>query len=461
VKLQKTLKLPVSEEITQEKLDRLDRLTARITYGTELFLERVIENDITTKSKANRHNKEIQGLTGLPSAFVQCCRDRALWMYKEYKTKYRKWERKVTNLEKKTENCKNKKTERKYRHKLYRLKKREPSLPTVKNKIPAQFDRRVGLIQVQPSDTAKEFDLWCRISTLNKGERMDVPLYSYPYAESHITSDEWKIKSFQIVWRSDIKRKRYEIHVVAEKEIEVSEPDSAVGIDLGLKRLLTAYETGSEGDRVTFAPKEDHKEFFIRMRRLNNRIGKLQRLGKVKALKKLKRKRKNCVKDFRRKLAVSIAKNFENSIVFIGHPQHIRTDKHYKGSGNRRNRKRVNHWGFIEFAETLKTELMENGNLAYIVNEWGSTKACSNCGSRSTQINDREFECLKCGYRDDRDVNGAKNILKKGLKKIDGAKVLRKGAGVAVAQPKSGDDWVEETHEPTTSSASIGCPSIH
>lgn len=78
-KLQKTIKLPVSEEITQEKLCKLDRLTARLTYGTDLFL-RIIDEGITTRARANRYNKEIQDLTGLSSGFVQCCRDKALWM---------------------------------------------------------------------------------------------------------------------------------------------------------------------------------------------------------------------------------------------------------------------------------------------------------------------------------------------------------------------------------------------
>ena len=36
MKLQKTLKIPVAEGITQEKLDILGRLTARLAYGVQL-----------------------------------------------------------------------------------------------------------------------------------------------------------------------------------------------------------------------------------------------------------------------------------------------------------------------------------------------------------------------------------------------------------------------------------------
>jgi putative transposase len=284
------------------------------------------------------------------------------------------------------------------------------------------FDYRIGSIEF--SDSAKEFRLWCRISTLEKGKRIAVPLHSYAYAEKYLKS--WKIKSFQIVWRS--KLKRYEVHVVVEKEV-VCEPRSIVGIDLGLKRLVVAYEVSKEENRVLLLEKSEHKEFFIRMRKLNNRIAKLQRLGKIKALKKL-RKRRNLAIDFRRKLAVEIAKHFSDAIIFIGHPASIRTDKHYRGSGHRRNRKRINHWPFREFAAMLQVELVENGNLAYIINEHGSTCRCSVCGSKQVEVNDREFLCLNCGHKDDRDINAAKNILEFGL-----TEVLER-AGAAVNQPE-------------------------
>ena len=69
-----------------------------------------------------------------------------------------------------------------------------------------------------------------------------------------------------------------------------------------------------------------------------------------------------------------------------------------------------------------------------------STRRCSECGSKKTEINDREFLCLTCGHRDDRDVNAAKNILKFGLERltltITKTKVLLKGAGAAVNQPE-------------------------
>ena len=271
--MQKTIKVPISDRITKEKLEKLNKLTARLTYGVQLFLDRIIKNDVTTVKEAEKFRKEIESITGLPSAFAQACRDKALWIYKSYKQQHKEWRKAVYKLEKAIEKCKDKRELRKLQHKLYRLKKREPSLPTVNHKIPVMFDYRIGSIEF--SYSAKEFKLWMRISTLEKGKRIVIPLHSYAYAEKHL---RWKIKSFQIVYRS--KLKRYEVHVVVEKEVVVSKPKFVVGIDLGLKRLVTAYIR--EENRVLLLEKSRYKKFFIRMRELNNRIAKLQRLGKVK-----------------------------------------------------------------------------------------------------------------------------------------------------------------------------------
>ena len=200
---------------------------------------------------------------------------------------------------------------------------------------------------------------------------------------------------------------------------------SVTGIDLGLKQLATAVKCELSGERhVIIFKKEDYKEFFIRMRTLSNRIAKLKRLGKYAVLKKLYSKRVNFAKDFRRKLAVDIAEHLAGSLVVIGYPDKVR-NCHYRGSGHRRNRKRVNHWAFKDCADRTAMAVLVRAGVPLVINEWWTTHCCSICGSRKVDVKDRSFTCLNCSYTADRDVNAAFNILIDALKCLTGTKKRR------------------------------------
>ncbi|MHA2062540.1 MAG: zinc ribbon domain-containing protein, partial [Candidatus Sifarchaeia archaeon] len=450
----KTLVLPVDERITKTKIKHLHRLTTRLTYGVQLFLEKIIAENITSLKEAEKYRKYIQILTGLSSAFAQACRDKAIWIFKSYWKLYHEWHREIKRLEKSIATCKkrfvrkitakDRKRLRKLKHKLYRWKKRQPSPPTIRGKVPVMFDYRVGDISV--SRIAKEFPLWARISTLKKVEKLHLPLRMYSYAAKHLYDKEWDIKSFQIV--KNHRLKRYEVHIVIKKEV-MPVLKSLTGIDLGLKRLATAVKCELSGEcNVMMFKKEDYKEFFIHMRQLNNRIAKLKRIGKYAVLKKLYGKRANYAKDFRRKLAIDIAKQFKGSLVVIGYPDKVR-NCHYKGSGHRRNRKRVNQWAFKNCADRIAMTVFVHDGVPLEINEWWTTHRCSKCGSRKVKVKDRAFMCMKCEFSVDRDVNAAFNILidavkyLTGLKKKKGrkydkakTKVFLQGTGGAVDHPE-------------------------
>ena len=432
LKICKTLVLPVDDRITRTKMKFLDKLTARLTYGVQLFLENIIAENITTAKEAEKYRKDIETITGLSSAFAQTCRDKALWMFKSYQKLHREWQWDIKRLEKSIVTCKerlakkittkDKKRLRKLQHKLYRWKKRQPSPPTIRGKVPIMFDYRVGDIAL--SRTSKAFPLWARISTLKKGKKLHLPLYVYPYAAKHLHDKEWRVKSFQII--KNYRLKRYEVHVVIEKEV-MPVLKSITGIDLGLKRLATAVECNISGEgNVILFKKEYYKEFFIHMRQLNNRIAKLKRLGKYAVLKKLYRKRVNYAKDFRRKLAIDIAEHLSGSLVVIGYPDKVR-NCHYRGSGHRRNRKRVNRWAFKDCADSIAMAVLVRDGVPFVINEWWTTHRCSMCDSRKVEVKDRSFKCLSCGFTADRDVNAAFNILIDAVKCLTGQKKRRKG----------------------------------
>ena len=53
----KTIRIPIAEEITNRKLNIINRISSRVTYGVMLYLEKVTEEDITKLSDANKYQR--------------------------------------------------------------------------------------------------------------------------------------------------------------------------------------------------------------------------------------------------------------------------------------------------------------------------------------------------------------------------------------------------------------------
>jgi putative transposase len=71
-----------------------------------------------------------------------------------------------------------------------------------------------------------------------------------------------------------------------------------------------------------------------------------------------------------------------------------------------------NFWSFDIFKKKLQNKCEEFGIELIVINERGTSSICPCCGEK-VKPNDRTFKCKECGYRQDRDVVGSINILKK------------------------------------------------
>ncbi|AEQ60984.1 putative transposase [Acanthamoeba castellanii mamavirus] len=71
---------------------------------------------------------------------------------------------------------------------------------------------------------------------------------------------------------------------------------------------------------------------------------------------------------------------------------------------------------FYRFTQRLTHMGYKYGTEVVNVNEYLTTKTCSNCGKIKDLGASKIYECESCGMYADRDENAAKNILKVGLK---------------------------------------------
>ncbi|AFU58379.1 putative transposase, IS605 OrfB family [Candidatus Nitrososphaera gargensis Ga9.2] len=74
-------------------------------------------------------------------------------------------------------------------------------------------------------------------------------------------------------------------------------------------------------------------------------------------------------------------------------------------------------WSKLRQMTAYKVE--RRGGQVILVNPSGTSQKCSRCGvdkeEKKLGLDERIFECHSCGLVVDRDVNAAKNILKRGL----------------------------------------------
>ena len=80
--------------------------------------------------------------------------------------------------------------------------------------------------------------------------------------------------------------------------------------------------------------------------------------------------------------------------------------------------KSISDASWSRFVSILTYKAEWYGKSVYKINRWfASSKTCSECGYQldKLDLSIREWTCFDCDVRHDRDVNAAKNVLKRGI----------------------------------------------
>lgn len=183
-----------------------------------------------------------------------------------------------------------------------------------------------------------------------------------------------------------------------------TENQGAVGVDLG----ITALATLSTGEKIV-GPKalRTHLE---RVRRLSRSFSRKLKgsHNQVKArlkLAKLHDRIANIRRDCLHKLSTRITRQFHTIGI---------EDLNVKGmQANRRLARSISDMGFYELRRQLEYKSVWHGGVVVTADRWyPSSKSCSCCGYRLEELDPgtREWTCLGCNTRHDRDVNAALNL---------------------------------------------------
>ena len=216
----------------------------------------------------------------------------------------------------------------------------------------------------------------------------------------------------------------YDIQLVIETDERALEPDTraAVGIDFGLKAVCTL----SNGTQYQPEHISDARE-----RKLSRKLSKAikgsrsRRKKKLARQKEMTRNRIRC-KNACHRITSDIIQNHSANLVL----EDLQIANLMRKGGNRKRGLNRSFAGKSLGTVKLMLEqkaLRANGRAVRVPAAYTS-QTCARCGNRKTdlKLSDRTYVCI-CGYRADRDVNAARNVLSQGLSLEGWESCLRAG----------------------------------
>lgn len=249
----------------------------------------------------------------------------------------------------------------------------------------------------------------------------------------------------------DKKLNKYYINVVHISEIkEIKGREKIVALDPGEKIFMTFYSLNkygkiSENNRIWII------KIYRKIRKLQsildkNRNKNYRRIKHKKSIKrkihKLYQKIKNKINEIHKKTAKYLCENYERILIPSFETKPMISKNRYEKEKNKieeikdqeekRNKmKKLNKTkkmseeikfvigmeSHYKFKEYLKAKAKEYRTVVTEIDESYTSKACSKCGELSdTYVN--RIKICKCGYKIDRDINGARNILIKSIREM-------------------------------------------
>ncbi|MCG5057399.1 MAG: transposase [Limnoraphis sp. WC205] len=229
------------------------------------------------------------------------------------------------------------------------------------------------------------------------------------------------IKRVRLVKRADGYYVQFCISV--DVRIETEPTGKAIGLDVGIKYFLA----DSFGNTI------ENPQFY---RKAEKQLNRANRRKSKKYIRGVKPQSKNYHKALcryaRKHLRVSRQrKEYAKRIAYcVIHSNDVVAYEDLNVLGMIKNRhlaKSISDVAWSTFRYWLEYFAIKYGKLTIPVAPHNTSQNCSNCGKKVTKSLSTRTHVCSCGYCEDRDVNAAKNILKKALSTVGQTESLKLG----------------------------------
>lgn len=241
---------------------------------------------------------------------------------------------------------------------------------------------------------------------------------------------EYRLKNFNIRYNGILKWKglqqRGQIHFKDNKfylyqSVDVEEKINnqsgiSAGVDMGIKRLFAVY--CENGEELLIRDKRFFRQWLYYTGKIADEQSKLEEIGRKSSnnLKRLFNVRKKYMNNLHNNVIAKMFKFLKRNnvkILHIGDVKNIREDLDY---GKYVNQMIHNYWSFDLQYKKIDNKCEENCIEGVYNEESYTSGTCPICSDYSRENKkDRIFICSFCGYVDDREIVGAKNILINGM----------------------------------------------
>lgn len=183
------------------------------------------------------------------------------------------------------------------------------------------------------------------------------------------------------------------------------ETDKWIGVDLNTTGHIAVMANPETGKVKKLGKKAEHVH-----KKYKNIRRRLQKSGKYRAVKRLKKRESRIVKDINHKISreiVDTAKGEGNGIrleKLRGIRKRAKTSRAFRYS--------LHSWSFYQLQDMIEYKAKLLGVPIEYVNPYHTSKECSRCGMIGNR-NGKGFKCPECGHVDHADVNAAFNIAQR------------------------------------------------
>jgi hypothetical protein len=272
--------------------------------------------------------------------------------------------------------------------------------PVLKERV-IQANANVALLQVADDSS---FDYWLRLSTLEKGQPVFLPVKLASYHRQALAGKTLN-SSTTLARKPD----RWWLTLCYEEQVPIATPTDApvIGVDVGIANFLTTSDSkhyGSFNGKLAERHKQDREK--------RRRKAKLRACLKKKGVKRLPSTRN-------KKLARHIRQEIKRAVneVYRDHPDAQFAYEQLNVAGMQFKARRMNAYLYASNLAHIPAQLAwgaaKRGIRARKVKSAYSSQECHCCHlvSRQNRPNQQTFCCMVCGQSRHADVNAAENLV--------------------------------------------------